>query len=489
MKNTRDTKWHWLLRHKRTLSILFGLLLIGGLVVASTVYVSFYWQIGNTTPSISLWSPSDDSEVNTENITFMWNSSDPDIDEVLTHIWYLDVVDTFSSPHLQAVALGNVSNYTGLDIDDGEWFWRVYVSDDGGEHNITSTWNFTVRTNDTNQFPTLSNGTVTPSNGTILTDFNYTVNVTDLDNETPVYIYVQIDGVNHSMTPLNSSDTNLSDGKDYYYNTTLGTGVHNYSFLVSDLFSVAATGTTDGPNVTSVGLGVPSIDSVTPSDNATQIGLPLSSFNVTVSDTDEDLLNISLWTNHSGSWVLFNTSLGVNPGSYGFTNTSWVTGFDALFYWSVNITDGVFWTNQTFSFRSEALSVTVLYPTNGSVCSSQPTVVFSISSPHGRSMNYSLSVDNGTGVFGVVSSGSNVGNGTYTSSYVLAYSYGTSYLWRVNLTDGYSWVNESYSFTPVSPLVGGGNGGGDMMGVALGACGLLFGLLALVFALDKRRGR
>ena len=81
-----------------------------------------------------------------------------------------------------------------------------------------------------------------------------------------------------------------------------------------------------------------------------------------------------------------------------------------------------------------------------------------------------------------------VANGTYSYHYILAYEYGTSYGWRVNLTDGYSWVNTSYSFTPISPIVGSGGSGSDMTGVALGACGVLFGLLALVFALDRKRG-
>jgi len=223
MRKTKK-QMSWLRRHRRTLLIVTALCIVASLAMAMTVYVTFYWQIGNTTPSITLYSPTDNSEVNTENITFYWNSSDPDYNEVLTHIWYLDVVDTFSSPYLRAVSLGNVSNYTGLDIDDGEYFWRVYVSDDGGEDNITSTWNFTVRTNDTNQFPTIADGTVTPSNGTILTNFNYTVNITDLDNETPVFVYVRIDGTNHTMTESNSSDNNLSGGKAYYYNTTLGAG-------------------------------------------------------------------------------------------------------------------------------------------------------------------------------------------------------------------------------------------------------------------------
>ena len=103
-------------------------------------------------------------------------------------------------------------------------------------------------------------------------------------------------------------------------------------------------------------------------------------------------------------------------------------------------------------------------------------------------MNYSLSVDNGTGIYAWVSSGNGVGNGTYTYDYVLAYNYGTSYGWQVNLTDGYSWVNNTFSFIPISPVVGSGGGGSDMTGVALGACGILFGLLALVFSLDRRKG-
>ena len=95
---TNKTERSWLRRHKRTLFIVFLLVVLASAVVAYTVSVPFVWQIGNSTPSITLVSPGDDTEVNTENITFQWNSSDPDYNEVLTHVWYLDVVDTFSSP-------------------------------------------------------------------------------------------------------------------------------------------------------------------------------------------------------------------------------------------------------------------------------------------------------------------------------------------------------------------------------------------------------
>jgi len=75
---------------------------------------------------------------------------------------------------------------------------------------------------------------------------------------------------------------------------------------------------------------------------------------ITVSDPNPDLLNITWRINQSGIWKTFNVTNGsgngVDDGTYQVTNTSWVTTFDQPYYWSVNVTDGVHWTNETYSF-------------------------------------------------------------------------------------------------------------------------------------------
>jgi hypothetical protein len=79
-----------------------------------------------------------------------------------------------------------------------------------------------------------------------------------------------------------------------------------------------------------------------------------SYFEITVFDPNPELINITWRTNQSGVWKTFNvtngTGLGVSDGTYQATNISWVTTFDQLYWWSVNVTDGTHWTNYTYSF-------------------------------------------------------------------------------------------------------------------------------------------
>lgn len=77
-------------------------------------------------------------------------------------------------------------------------------------------------------------------------------------------------------------------------------------------------------------------------------------FEITVFDPNPDLLNIRWRTNQSGIWETFNitngTGSGVVDGTYQVTNTTWVSSYDKMYWWSVNVTDGVHWTNETYTF-------------------------------------------------------------------------------------------------------------------------------------------
>ena len=92
---------------------------------------------------------------------------------------------------------------------------------------------------------------------------------------------------------------------------------------------------------------VPENDSWMNTDNITE------QFNITVNDTDGDTMNITWWTNASGSWVQFNETLNVNNGTYNATNLSWIDDCNITCYWSVNVTDGNAWNNSTFHFDVE----------------------------------------------------------------------------------------------------------------------------------------
>jgi hypothetical protein len=56
----------------------------------------------------------------------------------------------------------------------------------------------------------------------------------DADDDLPILLEVVIDGVPHSMEPVNLFDINATDGKAYVYRTTLSQGHHTVVFRVND---------------------------------------------------------------------------------------------------------------------------------------------------------------------------------------------------------------------------------------------------------------
>ena len=85
-----------------------------------------------------------------------------------------------------------------------------------------------------NSSPSLSSGTVSPSNGNTATLFTYTVVYTDVENTAPSYIRVYIDGTSYNMVKQNAGDNTYTDGCVYVYSTTLSAGNHEYYFTASD---------------------------------------------------------------------------------------------------------------------------------------------------------------------------------------------------------------------------------------------------------------
>ncbi|MER7245592.1 glycoside hydrolase family 9 protein [Kribbella sp. NPDC000426] len=98
--------------------------------------------------------------------------------------------------------------------------------------------------------PTLTAGSVSPTTGTSIQTFTYSVTYTDADNQAPQALQVVVDGVIHAMTAVDSSDTTYSDGKTYQYATTLPKGIHSYYFRTTDSTSAAlSTATVAAPTV------------------------------------------------------------------------------------------------------------------------------------------------------------------------------------------------------------------------------------------------
>ncbi|GAG95903.1 unnamed protein product, partial [marine sediment metagenome] len=83
---------------------------------------------------------------------------------------------------------------------------------------------------------------------------------------------------------------------------------------------------------------VPMISNPNPSYGATGVGItPMLSISVT--DSDRDNMNITWYSNSSGSWIAFGTNISVPDGTYHQTFSN-ATVNGQWWYWKVNVTDG-----------------------------------------------------------------------------------------------------------------------------------------------------
>lgn len=476
-------------KHRRRLYLfLFSLCLLSIFGFALYYSVTVTWIVVDDTPEISLDNPVSGSVINVNTTQFNWTTTDDAPLSNLTHVWYADVVSTFSSPFLMSVNVSSNQTYNNTTpFFDGLWFWRVEVSD-GSNVNVSETWNFSVKVNGTNGFPYLGNHSLYPDNGSTATVFTYNITFYDVDNDTASFVNVTINDTNYSMVEVDAGDTNTSDGKDYTFTTTLPIGSWNYTFSCGDGLAVNSTVVYLGPNVTSN--DAPVVNDVYPLNNSSYVNIPLDRVGVNISDSNNNSMNISIYENNSGSWKLVNSSSGLFDGWHNFTNITWVVLLDTTYYWSVNLTDGEYWSNYSFYFTTETINITPVYPSNeSSITVTQPTLFFNLSHPSGDSMNYSLYIGNSSiNCTILLDNDSGVVNGTfYFVNYYSAVDVGGVYWWRVYANGSGLFVNRSFYFCITSPssvaIVS------ESAVIGLAGMGILMAMVSFVVAFRFNRRR
>ncbi len=103
-----------------------------------------------------------------------------------------------------------------------------------------------------NHAPTLINGAVDQASGDVDATFRYTVTYSDADNDAPIWVNVSIDGVSYKMQGNYSNATEINElknSREYWYETTLALGSHNYKFQAYDGFDSMETELQQGPTV------------------------------------------------------------------------------------------------------------------------------------------------------------------------------------------------------------------------------------------------
>lgn len=131
--------------------------------------------------------------------------------------------------------------YYDISLPEGIYTY-YFVTNDTLFWNRTSDFLLTVG----NAVPELNNPAVSPATGLGGQYFNFTVTYLDANDDAPNPINVTITGpvsLNITMFPLDSGDTNYTDGNEYYYNISLPPGTYNYYFVANDSKDWNATGT------------------------------------------------------------------------------------------------------------------------------------------------------------------------------------------------------------------------------------------------------
>jgi len=99
----------------------------------------------------------------------------------------------------------------------------------------------------------------------------------------------------------------------------------------------------------------PIVFAETPENGSVDVNRPPFELNISVEDPDSDIMNVYFkWKNHSGFWNELKHYSDVQNGSYNYTplGNDWLWG-NTTYTWSVNLTDGTYWTNKTFTFRTD----------------------------------------------------------------------------------------------------------------------------------------
>jgi len=173
-----------------------------------------------------------------------------------------------------------------------------------------------------------------------------------------------------------------------------------------------------------------------------------------VSDPDGDYLTVTWYSNSEGSWALFGTNTSVvNNTNISQLNSNF-SDFSETYYWSMNVTDGEYWNNETFHFTTETPSQTIISQSGESPVNETtdvgliPYLYVIVSNNNDVSMDVEW-WSNSSGSWAQFDSASSVSNNTNITTFNSNFSSkDTTYYWSVNATDGIgNWTNTTYHFT------------------------------------------
>jgi len=182
----------------------------------------------------------------------------------------------------------------------------IWLVDMESQKDSQSIW---VNLTPKNDEPNLKNMLVVPSSGSPSTEFNYSVQFSDIDGDLPDYIIVKIDNqTSFEMQETNKLDTDTTDGKFYYYKTKLSSVQHFYWFECHDgKGGYANTIKINGPLVT-----LPDKGSLYGRVVDSETKIPIRDANITITDTENSSTKFVVRTDEDGNYTVMNLLPGIN---------------------------------------------------------------------------------------------------------------------------------------------------------------------------------
>jgi len=269
------------------------------------------------------------------------------------------------------------------------------------------------------------------------------------------------DFFNGHLDELRIANTNLSNN---YIETD-----YNTMNSPSTFYEIGSKENSTIPNVK------PEISNPDPANESTSIELQ-PTLSIDVSDNEGDDINITWYSNSSGSWQIFATDSSVGNGTYSQTNTNF-TGYSTTYYWNVSVNDGEDYNS------SDIFHLTTLANSNPVISNPDPA---NESTDENLNVNLQITVNdvddtrqnmNITWYWGTDASCPNflghnlsVSNGTYYMPDGNNFTtHDTTYYWQVIVDDGFSGGdNEIFHFTTLAnsnPTITGENPSNDTIGL------------------------
>ena len=339
----------------------------------------------------------------------------------------------------------NEFSYNAQSLKPGQlYYYRAWANNSAGFVNASN--NLTMLTK---PYPVLEGSLTLKVNNTNTIYLNWTkglgANNTYIERNTSSNWALGQGIAIYNNTGDNYEDTGLIPGTTYYYQAwSYATWTYNPTvYKYSDEYESESGKTKSIPYQTQE----------SPTNQSVGI-CPIPILSVKCIDNDStDTMNATWWSNSSGEWVQFDYNNNIANNTIIQKTNSNFSSTETTYYWSVNLTDGTNWKNNTYKFRTNyAPTQSGESPTNGAVNVQTTPSLFVICTDldTGQSMTASWR-SNSTGLWQTFATNYSIATGTNITQINSNFNNpSTTYYWSINLTDGCYWTNHTYSFSTTS---------------------------------------